>query len=448
VSGAADSKPAGADRSLLDFFLAQRRDPLGFLLRAARESGDVVFFRLGSGGLLLLSDPELIQEILVKRAREFHKAQGPQAKLLPWGRRILGSGLLISEGDTWLRQRRMMQPAFHRERIAAYEKVIRDRTAEMVARWDTTPRDVHASLTKLTLAVMAETIFGLAARAGEIEDALSELFAHRSPQRFSFLMPEWVPTVANRRTAAALRRIDELVFAEIAARRARPGAPGPDLLSMLVAARDEAGVPMSDRFVRDEVMSTLVAGHDTLSSTLTWLLWTVAQRPDVEGRLLSEITDAGDRARFGSGDLAETSFVANVTKEALRLFPPGKSIVRTTITKSEVAGRTLESGTYIVMSQWVVHRDPRFYTDPEEFLPDRWVGGDLARRLPRFAYFPFGGGPRLCLGYAFAETMLRIVLAEVVGAAHLTVDLDRARIAWDRATLRPKRGIWMSASRR
>lgn len=438
----------GTDRSLLDFFLAQRRDPLGFLVRAARESGDVVFFRLGAGGLLLLSDPEMIQDILVRRAREFHKAQGPQAKLMPWGRRILGSGLLISEGETWLRQRRMMQPAFHRERIAGYERVIRDRTVEMVDRWDGSARDVHAALTALTLRVMAETIFGLAARAGDIEAALGELFGHRSPQRVTFLMPEWVPTGANRRTAAALRKIDELVFAEIAARRRREGTAGTDLLSMLVAARDESGAPMSDRFVRDEVMSTLVAGHDTLSSTLTWLLWTVAQRPDIEERLVHEIADAGDRGRFGSGDLAETSFVADVTKEALRLFPPGKSIVRTTIAKSEVAGRTLDAGTYIVMSQWVVHRDPRFFADPDEFLPDRWTGGDLARRLPRFAYFPFGGGPRLCLGYAFAETMLRIVLGEVIGAAHLVLDPDPARREWDRATLRPKRGIWMSATRR
>jgi cytochrome P450 len=439
---------SGTDRSLLDFFLAQRRDPLGFLLRAAHESGDVVFFRLGSGGLLLLSDPDMIQEVLVKRAREFHKAQGPQARVVPWGRRILGSGLLISEGETWLRQRRMMQPAFHRERIAGYERVIRDRSTEMVGRWDGSARDVHAALTTLTLSTMAETIFGLGAKAGDIETALGQMFAHRSPQRLTFLMPEWIPTNANRRTATALQNIDDLVFAEIAARRGHADVAAADLLSMLVSARDETGAPMSDRFVRDEVMSTLVAGHDTLSSTLTWLLWTVAQRPDIEERLLREILDAGDHARFGSGDLAETSFVAGVTKEALRLFPPGKSIVRTTIAKCEVAGRNLEAGTYIVMSQWVVHRDQRFFADPEDFLPDRWADGDLERRLPRFAYFPFGGGPRLCLGYAFAETMLRIVLTEVVGAAHLTLDPDPARVEWDRATLRPKRGIWMTATRR
>ncbi|HEV2249099.1 MAG TPA: cytochrome P450 [Candidatus Limnocylindria bacterium] len=437
----------GTDRSLLDFFLAQRRDPLGFLVRAARESGDVVFFRLGSGGLLLVSAPDTIQEILVNRAREFHKAQGPQAKLIPWGRRILGSGLLISEGETWLRQRRMMQPAFHRERIAGYERAIRDRTIEMLSRWDGSVRDVHAALSALTLTVMAETIFGSAAQAGAIESALGELFRHRSPQRLTFLTPEWLPTSANRRTGAALRKIDERIYGEIAARRQRNSA-GTDLLSLLVAARDDTGAPMSDRFVRDEVMSTLVAGHDTLSSTLTWLLWMVAQRPDIEARLVREIAETGDRTRFGSGDLAVRSVVANVTKEALRLFPPGKSVVRTTIARCEVAGRTLEAGTYIVMSQWVVHRDPRFFADPESFLPDRWASGDLERRLPRFAYFPFGGGPRLCLGYAFAETMLRVVAAEVIGAAHLTLDPDPARRAWDRATLRPTRGIWMSATRR
>ena len=438
---------SGTDRSLLDFFLAQRRDPLGYLLRVARESGDVVFFGLGSGGLLLLSDPELIQEVLVKRAREFHKAQGPQAKLLPWGRRILGSGLLMSEGETWLRQRRMMQPAFHRERIGAYVRVMRDRAAEMVASWDARPRDIHAALTKLTLAVMAETIFGLAARTGEIQAALAELFVHRSPQRFTFLTPEWVPTMANRRTAAALRKIDALVFAEIAGRRGRTGG-GTDLLSTLVEATDETGAPMEDRFVRDEVMSTLVAGHDTLSSTLTWLLWTVAQMPEIERQIAEEIATTGDRTRFGTGDLAEASVVANVTKEALRLFPPGKSIVRTTIAKCVVAGRALDAGVYIVMSQWVVHRDPRFFVDPESFEPQRWADGELARRLPRFAYFPFGGGPRLCLGYAFAETMLRVVLAEVIGAVRLALDPDPARGAWDRATLRPKSGIWMSATPR
>jgi cytochrome P450 len=443
------SAARGTDRSLLDVFLAQRHDPLGFLLRAARESGDVVFFRLGSGGLLLLSDPELIQEVLVKRAREFHKAQAPQSKLMPWGRRILGSGLLISEGETWLRQRRMMQPAFHRERITAYEQVIRDRTAEMVAGWGGEARDMHEALTALTLRVMAETMFGVTARVERIQDSLKGLFEDRSPRRLSFLFPEWVPTRANRRTGSALRTIDELLFAEIAARRGRSDADGgTDLLSMLLAARDESGTSMSDQFVRDEVMSTLVAGHDTLSSTLTWLLWMVAQRPDIEQKLAVEISGASDRGRFGSRDLAEDSFVANVTKEALRLFPPGKSIVRTTIGKCEVAGRTLDEGTYIVMSQWVVHRDPRFFDDPETFLPDRWAGGALTRRLPRFAYFPFGGGPRLCLGYAFAETMLRIVLAEVIGTVHLTLHPDDARSEWERATLRPKRGVWMTATPR
>jgi len=436
------------NRSLLAFFLAQRRDPLGYLLRTARESGDVVMFRLGSGGILMLSDPALIQEVLVKRAGEFHKAQAPQSKVMPWGRRILGSGLLMSEGAAWLRQRRVMQPAFHRERIVAYEQVMRRRAREMMAGWGRVPVDIHAALTDLTLGVMAETIFGVVVGAGDIRSALAELFTHRSPQRFRFLLPEWLPTYANRRTGAALRDLDRLIFDEIAARRSRTNGGTGDLLTMLIAARDENGAPVGDRFIRDEIMSTLVAGHDTLSATLTWLLWTIAQRSDIEERLVDEIRDAGEPIAFGSGVLSETSLVANVTKEALRLFPPGKSIVRTAITKCEVAGRKLEPGTFIVMSQWVVHRDPRFFKDPEQFIPDRWTRGELLLSLPRFAYFPFGGGPRLCLGYAFAETMLRITLAEVTATTHLTLDPDPARRAWDVATLRPKHGLWMTPTPR
>lgn len=431
------------ERQLLALLTTHRRDPLGHLLRCAREDGDLVVFRLGPMRVVVLNEPTLIQEILVKRNAEFRKGHFLQAKSVPWARAILGSGLLMSDGQTWLRQRRLMQPAFHRERAVAYGASMVECAEGMVERWEKgVQRDMYDDMRRLTLDVMARTIFGVVDHGDELYAALAGVFAHRHAGGLSGLAPEWVPTPGNVRTRVALRRLDALIYGAIRERRERPAAR-PDLLSLLLEARDEDGSAMTDRQVRDEIMSTMVAGHDTLGSTLTWTLHALASRPMLAERLGREVTFTLSGRPPVSADIAQLPLLRNIAQEALRLYPPGKSIVRSVVTPCEIAGYPVPAGSYVVMSQWIVHRDPRYYERPEEFDADRWSGG-LAERLPRFAFFPFGGGPRLCLGQAFAEQMLRLVLAVVSQRTRLALPADPRLAEWDPATLRPRRGLWLT----
>ncbi|HEV8229041.1 MAG TPA: cytochrome P450 [Candidatus Limnocylindria bacterium] len=435
---------APAQRSMLEFLIAQRRDPLGFLVRCVRESGDLVVFGLGPLRLVVLSDPSLIQEVLVVRSREFRKAHVMQAEVLPWGRRILGEGLLMSEGDRWLRHRRLMQQAFHRRVIAEYGRIMARRTAELVASWEpAVARDVHAEMKRLTLDTMTEVIFGGLAGAenADLGRALRDVFDFRTAGALTSAIPEWIPTPGNVRTGHGIRRLDSILYGLIAARRST-ALDRTDLLSILISSRDEDGAGMSDQGIRDEIMSTLVAGLDTLGATLTYSLHTLALRPSIADRLADEFRSAASGHNAPVYDPSGLRYLDQFAREVLRLFPPGKSVVRTTVDECELGGQRFPAGTFVVMSQWVVQRDPRYFERPEEFDPERW-SDDLAGRLPRFAYFPFGGGPRLCLGFAFADLMLRLATGVIVSRVQLAAHPDAKRTAWDPAQLRPRRGMWL-----
>ncbi|MGH7268678.1 MAG: cytochrome P450, partial [Candidatus Rokuibacteriota bacterium] len=309
-------------------------------------------------------------------------------------------------------------------------------------------RDVHAEMTHLTLGIVAETLFGadVRAHADRVARALSVLMASFTARRASLVpVPIAVPTPGNLALRRAIRRLDALVYAMIHDRRAGGGGRD-DLLTLLLEARDEDdGRGMTDRQVRDELITLFLAGHETTANALSWTWYLLARHPAVASRLAVELRGVlGGRAP-GAADLPRLSYADAVVREAMRLYPPAHSLSRQPLRDTELGGYRVPAGTMVFMSPWVIHRDPRFFADPEAFDPDRWTDG-LARRLPRFAYFPFGGGPRLCIGNAFA-TMEAVLLLATIGARFQPRLAPGEQVVADASvTLRPRGGIRMILS--
>jgi cytochrome P450 len=423
-----------------------RRDMLGFYMRCARDYGDLVSFRLGPRRLYLLNRPEDIEEVLVANNRTFIKNYA--LRLL---RPVLGNGLVLSDGAFWLRQRRLAQPAFLRDRIAAYGAVMAACAEEMLGQWkDGQALDLHAEMSRLSLRIAAKTLFdadvsGPAADVGAALEAVLETFNARLQSVLP--LPLRIPTPANRRLIRAVRRLDEIVFPIIQRRRAG-GEDRPDALSLLLHARDEDdGKGMTDRQLRDEVMTLFLAGHETTANMLSWTWYLLAQHPEVESKLLDELRSVLGGRPPTAADLPRLRYAEMVLTESLRLYPPAYVIGREALQPCTVGGYELPRGGTVLMSQWVVHRDPRHFDAPESFRPERWADG-LARRLPKFAYFPFGGGPRVCIGNSFSLVEGVQVLAAVVPRFRFTLVPEVAVVAWPSVTLRPRHGVWAVAHRR
>jgi cytochrome P450 len=421
-------------------------DRLGFFTGLARQYGDVAAFRLGWRRALLLSHPDAIEYVLATASKNFTKHFAIRLNRL-----LLGNGLLGSEGDLWLRQRRLAQPAFLRDRVAAYGPRMVACAQAMLVRWQAgQTRDLHAEMMQLTLEIVAQTLFGadVTGHAPDVRTALeAALTGYVARLKKLILLPEWVPTPTNLRLRRAVRRLDEIIYRIIQERRAQ-GSKGDDLLSLLLNARDQDdGSRMTDRQLRDEAMTLFLAGHETTALALTWAWYLLAQHPEVEEHLLAEL-----RAVLGCrpptvADLPRLAYAERVVMETLRLYPPVYAIGREAIADCEIGGYPVRAGTTLLMSQWVVHRDPRFYDRPEVFDPDRWVS-DRARHLPRCAFFPFGGGPRICIGNSFALMEAVLILATVV--PHFRLILVPGQQVKPRAflTLRPEHGIQMVLSPR
>ena len=423
------------------------RDQLGFYAACAREYGDVVPLRLGPNRGLLVYHPDAIEEVLVSRSRDFIKSPG--VRLLA---RVLGNGIFLSEGGVWLRQRRLVQPAFHRQRVLAYGEVMTAYTARRLAGWkDGDVLDAHAEMIALTQVIVAKTLFDadVSDESYSIAEALNVLiedFGARLGSVLQFL-PDWVPTPANLRTRRAVRRLDEVVYRMIAARR-QSGEDRGDLLSILLHAQDaDDGSRMTPRQVRDEAMTLFMAGHETTAAALSWTWYLLAQHPDVDARLGDELRAVlGERAPTAA-DLPRLKYAEMIVSESMRLYPPAYAIGRQAARPTEVSGHPLPRGVIVILPAWVVQRDPRWFEDPEAFRPERWAG-DLARRLPRFAYFPFGGGPRQCIGNAFATMEAVLVLATIAQRFRLTMEPGQRVTPTPYVTLRPEPGLRMRLVRR
>jgi cytochrome P450 len=410
-----------------------RRDPLGMLERCARDHGDVARIRFGLSRAVILSHPALVEEVLVTHNQAFRK--NPATRRLG---SLIGRGLLSSDGEAWRRQRRLTQPAFHRARVSAAATTIVEYAQRQIATWQPgATRDVHQEMMELTLQIACKTLFGaeVAADLAVVRGATTVVGAHFLSRLTSllFLMPDWVPTPGNLTYQRAIHQLDQLVYRIIHERNVE----GDDLLSMLL------GSDMSDTEVRDEVMTFFMAGHETTALALTWALYLLSQHPEARAQLYEEVRDVLGGLPATIDDVIRLPFTRSIVDETLRMYPPAYLQGRQALHDCTIGGHAMERGTTLLMSQWLIHHDPRFFDEPWSFRPERWLDGSLAKQLPRFAYFPFGGGQRQCIGNAFAQLEAVLILATLAQRVELELAPNQRIEPQALITLRPKYGLKM-----
>ena len=432
--------------SLLDY----ARDPLDFMFRCSREYGDVVRLRMAGMPLYLLSHPDHAEYVLVKDHRNFVKSRYFRRELS-----FLGQGLLTSEGELWRRQRRLAQPAFHRRRVGAYGEAMVSHAERMLATWrDGEARDVHQEMRRLTLGIVAEVLFGAEKnKADEVGEILGWLDKHanRLEEQGSDMVARFflgnLPTPVNLRFRKGIGRLDEIIYGLIRERR-EDGEDTGDLLSMLLRFRDEGGAPISDKQLRDEVLTLLLAGHETTALALSWAWHLLSRNPEAEAKLLEELQEVLEDRAPTVEDLPRLSYAEMVIKESMRLYPPAWGVSREAIAACEIGGYRVPAGTQLLIVLWAMHRDPRYFEDPEVFDPTRWEG-TRAMRVPRYAYLPFGAGPRVCIGSTFAMTEAILLLAAIAKEFRLELVSEQRRvIPQPSTTLRPREGMRMLLRRR
>lgn len=419
-------------------------DSLQTFLRWAQQFGDIFYYRAAWLHVYFLNDPELIEWVLIRNSQNFLKDRVVQNS-----RWFFGNGLLTNEGDSWLRQRRLSQPAFHRERVASYGRVMTTYTEAMLKSWTAgETRDVHQDMMQLTLRIVVRCLFNVEAEKTDIISSAMNLLMRNATGARMLLPPiaRYLPTPSMIALRHAVGHLERTVYDIIAVRRTSNADSG-DLLSMLMNARDEDGSGMSDKQLRDEVLTFLLAGHETTALALSWTWYLLSQYPDVEEKLHAEVQNvlAGRSPEFA--DLPALDYTERVIKESMRLYPPAWSLARTAIQDFELRGYEIPAGANIVMSQWIMHRNPKYFADPEKFDPDRWLDPAM-QKLPRFVYFPFGGGPRQCIGNMFAMMEATLLLATVAQRFQLRLVPDHLVIAVPSFTLRPKHGIKMKLEAR
>lgn len=430
--------PPGPSEGLKRWSLGPlNNSPLEYFSMVARKYGDIAGLRVLNFKTIFINHPDLIEEVLVTNARRYIKGRVMRAN-----RHVFGEGLLTSEGDFWLRQRRLAQPAFHRARIAGYAATMVDYTERLLGEWKSgEERDAHQEMMRLTLQVVSKTLFDADVErdAQEVEKSLELLLEIGANFRRTIFVPHWLPTPANLRVKREVAQIEKILYRIIAKRRAS-GRDAGDLLSMLLHAQDEDGSKMTDRQLRDETITLFLAGHETTASTLSWTWWLLAQNPAVEKKLHTEL-DAVLGVRAPTlDDLPKLVYTAHIITESLRLYPAAWGMARLAVEDHEIAGYPVTKGMGVAMAQWVVHRDPRWYDTPEEFRPERWEN-DLMKRLPKFAYFPFGGGPRQCIGNTFALMEATSILATIARKFRLRLVAGHPVVPLASITLRPRHGV-------
>ncbi|HEY7352904.1 MAG TPA: cytochrome P450 [Terriglobales bacterium] len=419
-------------------------DPLRRFSAWAREYGDIFYYRAAWLHVYFLNHPDLIEEVLVRSPRNFLKD-----RVVRNSRWFFGDGLLTNEGDSWLRQRKLSAPAFHRERVSSYAKIMTDYAEQMLAGWRSGEiRDIHQEMMRLTLQIVVRALFNVELeKTAQIASAMNLMMGNATGVRM--LLPpvtRYLPIPQMVRVRRAVKDLDEIVYGIIAQHRVAAVDSG-DLLSMLMQARDEDGSRMSDKQLRDEVLTFLLAGHETTALALTWTWHLLSENPEAEKKLHEEL-DLKLQGRSPTfSDLQTLTYCECVIKESMRLYPPAWSLARTVISDFELRGYTIPTGANVVMSQWVMHRSPTYFAEPEKFDPERWRN-ERCQRLPRFAYFPFGGGPRQCIGASFAMMEATLLLAVIAQRFQLRTIAGHPIVPVPSFTLRPKHGIRMGIEAR
>src|SRR5713226_3785198 len=432
--------PGPKGRFLLGSLIEVSRDWLGFYKSCAEEYGDVVCVHLAHIPVYLVVHPRDIESVLVTNAANFTKSADYRALA-----RVLGRGLLTSEGDFWQRQRGLIQPAFHKQNIQAYAAVMTGAAERMLNSWnDGGERNLHEDMMRVTLEIVAQCLYGAevsseAERVGRAMEVVTEGFVTSASLALLFSFD--IPLFFARAERRAVRHLNEIIGGIIQERRTS-NRRREDLLDMLLRARDADGKPMSDVQLRDEVMTLFLAGHETTAIALSWACYLIAQNPHIETKLAEELRAVlGDRVPAPE-DLPRLRYTEMVLKEAMRLYPAVWGIGRKAVAECELGGYRVPAGSHIFILQWRTQRDPRFFPEPERFDPERWREDPVrSGKIPRFAYFPFGGGPRGCVGAAFAMMEATLLLAMIQQKYHLEVVPGHPIEVFASVTLRPKYGI-------
>jgi cytochrome P450 len=422
-------------------------DRLPYLLEGTRTYGDIWDLKLGPYHIFVINHPDDVHDVLVKQAAKFYK---PNFNKTIFGR-FLGSGLLISDGDFWKRQRKLTQPAFHMKRIEAYADTMVNFAVQTAESWrDGLQVDADYEMMKLTLNIVAKTLFDAdVSGAAEVIDRAGGVIQQIANQQFStFLppMPIWMPTPRNRREKAAIQELDDILIPIINERRASGEDKG-DLLSMLLLAEDEDGSRMTDKQIRDEAMTLFLAGHETTAKTLTWTWYLLAQHPEIEAKLHEELERVLGGRTPTLEDLRQLPYTDMVIKESMRLYPPAWGNGREAIEDLTLHGYPVKKRQVVLFVPYVIHRDPRWFPEPERFIPERFAEG-YEERIPKYAYIPFGGGARICIGNSFAMMEARLLLATLAQRYHLSLKPGHQVELEPLITLGPKGGLPMTVTTR
>lgn len=429
---------------LLGHLGAFKKQPLEMLSTWWRQHGDALRFRLGPKTFYLFSHPDLAEEILVQQSDRFVKVYDPRR---PVGLAlVLGNGLVTSSGEVWKRHRRIIQPVFHRSRMAAMADQIAQVGEQRIAGWadrEGQPIDIAAEMMQLALEVISQTMFStsMAQHIDRISHALRVSLKYAFDSFHNPLrLPSWVPTQRNREFRSVMQFMDGLIYGLLAERR-RSGATQSDLLDLLLQARDEeTGVGLTDQELRDEALTIFAAGHETTANALAWSWYLLATHPEAKAQFHAEVDRVLQGKTPSADDLQQLPYTRAVFDESLRLYPPAPAVQRKAASRTTVGGLSLSEGALVLVGTYNLHRHPAFWRDPERFLPERWLNSE--RPTARYAYLPFGAGPRACVGIHFASVEGPLLLA-LIGRRY---DLQLAQETVEpelMVTLRPKGGIRM-----
>lgn len=437
------------ERYFNEFAYALKDRPLEFLTELKDSYGDLVAFNIGTAPIILTSDPSLIQTVLVSEAGNYIKDIA-----LKNNRAFFGQGLLSSEGDYWKRQRKLAAPSFSPKRLESYGQIMSEHAQALLTRWHNNLAnnvnyvDIQHDMMIVTLGIAVKALFDvdLAHDNKELEDALTDAQTYlnvRMNDPLALLLPEWVPLPNNIKLLQTIKVVDRFIYKMIEERRAL--AEGrKDLLSALLSVRDEEdGSHMTDKQIRDELFTMFFAGHETTALTLTWTLYLIAQNPEVEDALFAEVNQVLSGRPVQATDYYQLPYTEKVIKESMRVRPAVWAIAREAAFDCQLGDKAITKGTSIIMSQWVLHHDQRYFPNPHQFDPSRWTS-EFTEKLPKFAYFPFGGGPRTCIGNTFALLEAVMMLASVVQKFRLSPVSGHSVEILPAVTLRAKHGVLMN----
>jgi len=447
-AGAFPPGPPDIGSSTLALYLSYREflaDPLGTVGGWVAEYGDLFHRMSGSRHQYYVLNPDMVREILVRQASNFIK--GPEYTSPKGGlARFMGEGLVTSNGAFWRRQRRLVQPAFHTQRISAYADTMVKLALECIGNWrDGQVLDVDQEMMHLTLMIVGRTLFDAdtSTTTNQVKRAMDII---QKASNTATLLPHWVPTPQRIRSRRANATLSKIVYGFIDQRRAS-GEDRGDLLSMLLLSEDEDGQRMTDRQARDEAVTLFLAGHETTANTLNWTFWLLAQNPEVEARLHAEL----DRELGGSPpqlkDLRRLRYTDWVIKESMRLMPPVWAIARVAAADTDVLGYPFPQQTMVQIPIYFLHRHPEYWSQPEDYLPERW-GAPEAKQQHRYAYLPFGGGPRICIGNSFATMEAQLLLSAIAQRFELRLAPGAKVVPQPMITMYPRYGLPMRLTAR